>query len=954
MEASLVVNDSQGKAREFRLEGTAITLGGGPDDSVPLGAGHPPSVLVLNTRAANRGGWTVTQANPAAYATLNGERLTPGVAVPLAPGASMVVNGVSLRFDERPAPPRAGGVEVRTIPLPRSGELVFGRQNEGDAPSAGRVDLDPGDLGISARHAVVRAEGRRFLVEDVSRLGTMLNGDGFATAELVYGDRLRIGHYIFEFDGGNLRWLEDSETGALLARSLSRSAGGRRILDDVSLQVRPGEFVGILGGSGQGKSTLLNALCGLIPASSGEVFISGQPLKDKAGMRKLGIGYVPQDDIVHKELKVKDALLIGGRLRINLPLPQIRARVARVIRQLGLEEHQEKRIHMLSGGQRKRVSIGIELLSNPSVLFLDEPSSGLDPATEERLMVLLQSLALSGITVICTTHVLHNAFLFNRLLFIHGGRLVFAGNSDEARMFFLGDPSMRTSDQLEAPLEKIYAVLADEAVSAEAREKAFHASPYFQRVPPAGGERRVSLPPPSAARKVRSWKVLHLLMLRQWKILIADPLNIAFLLAQAVIISFLISWASDDIGMRMFIAVIAAMWFGCSNAAQQIISEILVVRRERVCGLGLNTYYFSKLVFLSLLTAVQTFLLFGCTTFMGNWFHPKEFDRQLFAERVAARCTAVAGVEEPSEGFEDFMAEGDEEAPATKAPAKAAAHAATAAPKPPSATRVKQLAWLASTFHIGPNLTESGPKDLLLDNGDRARGKDGKLLTFPGIPLGKVITSTIGLRFLGLLAAGMLGVTLGLAVSAVVRSPTQSVMWVPLILIPQILFGGFVIPFPEMGKAARAFCQVAPSFAAERILEVSNIFGSSTPFLANRTKTPVFLTSDGKKETVAWQVSGHEVTQDYDEISSFNRAWQNLLVSPSRRGEHKQEENTVAGTFTTVPRDSVKNREDVLYRKGTVFSTLAPAGSALLTLTVWAALCYILTVAGLLSKERVR
>ncbi len=952
MEALLVLSDAQGKSREIRLEGEWLTAGGGPEDTIPLGVGHPPAVLSFR---ATRGTWSVVQGNPAAYVTLNGERLSPGATVPLSRGASLVVNGLPLRFDQRPDPPRIAGGECRVIALPRTGTVVFGRKNDNDPPAAGRVDLDPDDQAVSGRHAVITAGKEGFVVEDVSRLGTMLNGDAFSSARLVYGDRLRIGHYVFEFDGAGLRWLEDPDTGSLVARNLSRKAGGRTILNDVSLQVRPGEFVGILGGSGQGKSTLLNALCGLIPASSGEVVISGQPLRDKAGMRRLGIGYVPQDDIVHKELRVKDALLLGGRLRINLPLPQIRARVARVISQLGLEEHQEKRIHMLSGGQRKRVSIGIELLSNPSVLFLDEPSSGLDPATEERLMVLLQSLALSGITVICTTHVLHNAFLFNRLLFIHAGRLVFAGNSDEARMFFLGDPAARSLDNLEAPLEKIYSVLDDDRMPGEEREKMFHASPYFQRVPPPGGETRPRLPAPAAARRVPSWKVLWLLMLRQWKILIADPLNIAFLLAQAVIISFLISWASDDIGMRMFIAVIAAMWFGCSNAAQQIISEILVVRRERVCGLGLNTYFFSKLAFLSMLTAVQTALLFACTTAMGNRFHPKEFNGDDFAERIVSRETAVAGVEIPGGGFGEFIAEGDDEArPAGDAAKPKEAPVEKRPPEPPSEAAIARLAWLAKTFHIGPNLTESGPRDLLLDDGERARDANGKLLVFEGIPIDRVLWSTIGLRMLGLLAAGTIGVTLGLAVSALVRSPTQSVMWVPLILIPQILFGGFVIPFPEMGKAARAFCRVAPSFAAERILEVSNIFGAATPFLANRTKTPVFLTSDGRKETVEWQSSGRNMTQDYDEISAFNRAWQNLLVSPERRGSHKQESTAVADTMTTVPRDSVKRRDDVLYRKGTVFSTLAPAWSALLALTVWAAVCYILTVAGLLAKERVR
>lgn len=954
MDSSLTFNDSNGQAQDMLLSETPVRMGGGSDDRIRIGSGFPPSVLELTYQAAGAC-WEVTKLDPSAYVSLNGEKMGHGVPMPLESGAILVVNGISVVFTQKPDMPMVNGVPTQVIALSKNGGMTLGRMTAEMPPSPTRIDLDPADNAVSGNHLRISPTKDSFTVEDVSRLGSLLNGDAFSQATLVYGDRLRIGHYTFEFDGKNLRWLDHANAGSIVARGLSRIAGTKKILDKVSLQVRPGEFVGILGGSGQGKSTLLNALCGLVPASSGNVAISGQPLSDKAGLRKLGIGYVPQDDIVHKELRVKDALLLSGKLRINLPLPLIRARIERIIGQLGLTEHQDKRISQLSGGQRKRVSIGIELLSNPSVLFLDEPSSGLDPATEERLMVLLQSLALSGITVVCTTHVLHNAFLFNRLLFIHQGKLVFSGTSDEARRHFLGDGSTSEHDQLEEPLEKIYIALADESVSGEEREAVFQASPYYQPVPPAGDKAPPPPPPSAAARKVPAPKVLWVLLRRQWKILVADPLNIAFLLAQAIIISFLISWASDDIGMRAFIGVIAAMWFGCSNAAQQIVSEILIVQRERVCGLGLNTYYFSKLVFLSMLTAMQTALLFVCTISMGNMFHPVEFNKASFAERLTNRVTTLAGQEEPTGDAFGFVAEGDEELDfPSDEPAGKPQPEAVKPPEPPSQRMIGTLATLASVFHIGDNLTQSGPRDLLLENGERARDENGKLLTFPGLSIRHVLLSTVGLRMLGLLLAGTIGVVLGLTVSSLVRSPTQSVMWVPLILIPQILFGGFVIPFPEMSASARIFCSAAPSFACQRIIEVSHIFGSSTPFLANRTKTPVFLTSDGAKETVEWSEDKKEITQDYDKISPFNRAWQNLLVSPERLGKHKHESTKVAGTFTYLMRDSVKKRADVAYLKGTVVSTLAPAWQALLTLTVWALVCYLLTIAGLLSKERAR
>lgn len=953
MLARLTVTDPNGNRFDAELPKDLATLGNAATDKIRVTA-LPPNMGSLLEFAfqPSRSTWTVRPLPNVGPVWLNGNELLPSPGgMPLQSGDEIRAAGMPIRFQVAPASPLFNGQPVTTIPMPAKGELVIGRAADaGSVPSAVRVDLDADDHRVSSEHVKIRIEGKEAVIEDVSRLGTTLNGSAFSKAPLVYGDRFQIGYYVFEYDGRSLRWLDDASSGTIEAIGLVRRAGGRTILNKVSMHIRPGEFVGILGGSGQGKSTLLNALCGIVPASEGGVRISGQPLTDRKSIRDLGVGYVPQDDIVHKELTVDDALLLSGRLRLNLPLAAIKARIDRIIDQLGLQPHRHKRVYMLSGGQRKRVSIGIELLSNPSVLFLDEPSSGLDPATEENLMSLLQRLALSGISIVCTTHVLQKAYLFDRLLFIQDGRLVFAGNSDEARAHFLGGETVHPG-QVEAPLEKIYAILADGAHTGEQLEQAFQQSPYAASVAPR--QDVVARPvKPDKARKVPSLVSLYILLKRQWKVLIADPLNLAFLLAQAVVIAVLIAWVSDDIGMRMFLAVVASMWFGCSNAAQQIIGEIMIFRRERVCGLGLQTYYISKGLFLCALTAVQTLLLFACAHTLGHVWHPEDFNRAEFDRRLTERVTAVAGREDPAPANDDdFDVVGGEEEGAAAKKKAAAAPQEQAAPAPPSEGMKNRLATISKWFYLEPNIVESGPRDLLLTNGERARGKDGKLLTFSGIPISKVLVTTLGLRFGGLLAAAMIGVVLGLTISALVRSPTQAVMWVPLILIPQILFGGFVIPFPEMTKSARAFSQLVPSFAAQRLIDVSHVFGRATPFFANRTKTPVFLTPDGAKETVKWQAHGEELNQDYDKISPFNRSMQNLLVYPEVRGQHKQETTPVSGTFTTIIRDSVKKRDDVMYLKGTIFSNLHPAATAALTLAAWALLGYILTVGGLAFKQ---
>jgi ABC-type multidrug transport system ATPase subunit len=213
------------------------------------------------------------------------------------------------------------------------------------------------------------------------------------------------------------------------AQGLSKSVDGTKILSDVSLSVHPGEFVGLLGPSGAGKSTLLNALNGFRPADQGRVLLNGTNLYEKFDRFRTLLGYVPQDDIVHTSLSVYKALYYSALLR----LPQtetrdaIKQRVMEVIRILELEAQAKTKIKKLSGGQRKRISLGIELLTSPPLLFLDEPTSGLDPGLEERMMKLFHKLSREGRTVILTTHIMESLELLNLVAILNKGWLVFYG-----------------------------------------------------------------------------------------------------------------------------------------------------------------------------------------------------------------------------------------------------------------------------------------------------------------------------------------------------------------------------------------------------------------------------------------------------------------------------------------------------------------------------------------------
>jgi ABC-type multidrug transport system ATPase subunit len=860
-----------------------------------------------------------------------------------------------LELHRVPEPPREGGRECPRLRLDRK-PLVIGRGAETPAAGTRRLELDPQDSSVSKDHVRLEADGATWRITDLSKTGAELNGQAFASERLVFGDRFRIGPYTFDFTGDGIAWTREELNTPVVARGVCVDVRDRRILHGASLAVRRGDFVGVLGGSGSGKSTLLSVLCGIRRPSAGQVLVNGVP-QDQADATD--IGFVPQDDIVHAELTVEDALHYAARLRLRLDPRQIGDLVDHTLRRIGLDEHRHKQIRVLSGGQRKRVSIATELLTKPSLLYLDEPSSGLDPNTEEGLMSMLQSLTVTGLTVVCTTHVLQKAYLFDRLCFIDRGRVIFWGTVEEAGEHFFslsqagGDESFQRT-----PLERVYGLLGESGKPAEAWEEEFRHSPAGQRqaiesaLPPA--------PPDRAARPPRRprpgfFTKLAVLLARQAAILRADPLNLAFLLAQAVIIGALAGWVSQDVSLRTFLCVVATLWFGCSNGAQQIVSEIAVFRRESVCGLGTGLYVLGKSLFLCVLTMFQALLLFGVAAGIGNAVHNRDFDAEMFHERLEARYAADAPPAPPGtasapsfEGF-DLVEEGVAP-PAAPAAGGSAAAAAPAPQAPPAPGRLAAgvLGFLARWLNLEQNILESGPRTLLDAAGNPLADAAGNPLRAAGEPVWRVVAIALLLKLAALLLTATVGVAGGLAISALVRSNTQAVMWVPLILIPQILFGGYVVRPADMTPSALAFSRLMPSFLCQRVMDVANLFGQATPYLSNRTKTALFLTTDGAKETVRWEEGGREWSQSYDKLSDFNTSWQNLLVDPQRNGQHKSERTP----GTSEIRDTTTARRDVLYKKATVFRHPAPAGGAALGLAAWVALSALLTFLGLARQRR--
>jgi ABC transport system ATP-binding/permease protein len=403
------------------------------------------------------------------------------------------------------------------------------------------------------------------------------------------------------------------------AVKVSRRVGARQILQQMSLSIEPGELVAIAGGSGAGKTTLLEILAGLQPPSVGEVRHDGV-LRGTRVSTESRIGYVPQDDIVHLEMPLRRTLRYAARLR--LPAGTSAAEADRVVEEtihdLDLADRAEVPVRALSGGQRKRASIAVELLTRPRLFFLDEPTSGLDPSTAGEVMRLLRRLSQRGVTVVLTTHEPTDIDRCDRVVFLaRGGYLAFTGSPVEARRYFGVEY-----------LDGVYDRLAGEHTP----------QIWAQRFEDSGGKSEartgLALLPTRASRSdakpaggFRQW---WLLTRRNVDVLFRNRLTVAVLLGSPVLVTAMMATlfkrgafdprSSADLGPAQIVFWIAfdGFFFGLTYGLLQIVGEMAVFRRERLAGLGVGAYVASKVTALLPVLAAVSAVLLGVLRTLGR------------------------------------------------------------------------------------------------------------------------------------------------------------------------------------------------------------------------------------------------------------------------------------------------------------------------------------------------
>jgi ABC-type multidrug transport system ATPase subunit len=469
-----------------------------------------------------------------------------------------------------------------------------------------RCDLRLNHPTVSAFHARLDQRNGVVFIEDLqSANGTYVADAPVRKADLHPGDSIVIMPYFLIYTGEYLNVYTFQRESRLIGWQINLSAGNKKILDRVTLSCASNEFIGLIGPSGSGKTSLMRCLSGQTSPMNGRVQLNSLDMYSHFQLFKRNIGYVPQDNIVHRDLTVHQTLLYAAQLRLppDLSEKERKERIWETLIELELEEQERQAVHELSGGQRKRVNIAIELLTKPGLLFLDEPTSGLDPALDEKLMVLFNKLSQAGRITIMTTHLLEHADMFSKIAMMYYGRLIFFGTPAEAKDFF-GVPSIGNlySKIKQKPPED----WQGEFQSTQTHQKAI--SQIRDQVLPS--KRKETTPPSvsseSAKDQFSQWITLSK---RYLHIILRDRKNTGILLLQAPLIAVFIMIASSNLSHRLFMMTLAALWFGCNNSAREICKELPLYRRERMVYLSILPYLCSKFVVLSGLILLQCIVL---------------------------------------------------------------------------------------------------------------------------------------------------------------------------------------------------------------------------------------------------------------------------------------------------------------------------------------------------------
>ncbi|EHI10450.1 transmembrane ATP-binding protein ABC transporter [Mycolicibacterium thermoresistibile ATCC 19527] len=455
--------------------------------------------------------------------------------------------------------------------------------------------------------------------------GTFVNGTRTETAVLNEGDVVTIGNVDLVFRNGTLVRRTETEAatdaGGLDVRGVTWTIeNNKTLLDNISITARPGTLTAIIGPSGAGKSTFARLIAGYTHPTSGTVTFEGHNVHAEYASLRSRIGMVPQDDVVHGQLTVNQALMYAAELRLPPDTTEEDRRqvVAEVLEELEMTAHADTRVDKLSGGQRKRASVAMELLTGPSLLILDEPTSGLDPALDRQVMTMLRQLADAGRVVLVVTHSLTYLDVCDQVLLLApGGKTAFYGPPSQI------GPTMGTTNWAD-----IFSTVAGDPDAANRRFLERQGPP---RELPAESAKPTDLGSPTRTSLRRQFSTIAR---RQIRLIVSDRGYFVFLALLPFIMGVLSLSVPGDVGFGvpnpmgdapnepgqiLVLLNVGAIFMGTALTIRDLIGERAIFRREQAVGLSTTAYLLAKVCVYSVFAIVQSAIVTAITIAGKGW-----------------------------------------------------------------------------------------------------------------------------------------------------------------------------------------------------------------------------------------------------------------------------------------------------------------------------------------------
>lgn len=422
-----------------------------------------------------------------------------------------------------------------------------------------------------------------------------------------------------------------------------RFLNGNIGLRDVNFSETHGRLVGIMGASGAGKTTLLNVLCGTEKPSKGEVIINGLNLHTQKKELEGVIGLIPQDDLLIEDLTVFQNLYYSAKLCFrNKSEEELTEMVHNTLKSLGLFDRKDLKVgnalnKTISGGQRKRLNIALELIREPSILFVDEPTSGLSSRDSENVMDLLRELALKGKLIFVVIHQPSSDIykMFDTMLILDtGGYQVYSSNPVEAVMYFKRIDAQINSDVGECPTcGNVNPELVFNIIEAQVVDEFGNYTGVRKVSPPKWEElykenfkvekiETIKDAPPKSLNIPSRFKQFKIYVIRDLLSKISNKQYIILNLLEYPLLAFILSYITryisdpssnvyifrenENVSIYIFMSIIVALFFGLTVSAEEIFHDQKILKREKFLNLSKSSYLFSKVFILFLLSAIQT------------------------------------------------------------------------------------------------------------------------------------------------------------------------------------------------------------------------------------------------------------------------------------------------------------------------------------------------------------